>query len=175
MNAFYATGVVFFMWPVLALTLVYHYCLGMAVFFGAAVIVRLRQLKGLFVRRFAAFYAASFGADALAALVILLLSVAAQSRPALLDALESPFANWPGAGAAIAVVMLVIGAGALKHWLYRRFVFRTLLADGKQKAFFLFVLSLLTTPWLFLLPTRFVSEWLGAIMSCLGALSGASA
>ena len=175
MNAFYATGIVFFMWPVLALTLICHYCFDMVVLFGVAAVAKLQQLKGLFVRRFAAFFVASFGADALAALVILLLSAVAQSHPALSDAMESPFAGLPGSGAAVAVILLVIGAGALKHWLYRRFVFRALQADCKQRAFFLFVLSLLTTPWLFLLPTRLVVEWLGAIMSCLGALSGTSA
>jgi len=171
-NAFYATGIVFFMWPVLALTLLFRYAWDLAVFFGAAVWVKLQQRKKLFLSCFFAFFLVSFGVDALAALLILILSVAAQQTPALLHSLEAPFVGITGTLAAVAVILLVMGTGALKYWLYRRFVFRALETDAGKKTGFLLTLALLTAPWLFLTPTRLAFEWLGVILSNLGSLTG---
>lgn len=173
MEAFYATGVLFFTWPIVALTLLIDY-VWVALCFGLSLwIAGVQDRWAAFKNRFFAAYVASFGADALLAVLILAAIAIAQSNTRVATWLEHPFAGTGGTLTALCCILAVALCGLLKWVLYRNIVLEKL--KGLQKSQIQTVsvlLAVLTTPWTFLLPTATVGAWIGGIMIAIGGLAG---
>lgn len=173
MEAFYATGVLFFTWPVVALTILIDY-VWVALCFGLSLwIVGAQDRWAAFKSRFFAVFVASFGADALLAVLILATIAIAQSNARVAAWLEQPFVGMGGTLTALGCILAVALCGLLKWVLYRNIVLKKL--KGLQKTQIQTVsvlLAVLTTPWTFLLPTATVGLWIGEIMIAIGEMTG---
>ena len=101
-----------------------------------------------------------------------LLEAVGEANPAFAAALENPFANAAGLLAALLFFLLVLLIGLLKAILYDRIVYRRMAIEVKRRRICLILLSLLTVPWLFLIPTALAADKLGSLLIWLGSLSG---
>lgn len=177
MGSFYATGLLYFVWPMLALTLLFSYIWTLIVFSLSFGIGQGKQALISFIRKhFFASWVTSFGCDALLAAVVLVLEIIAQSSPAAAAILDNPFTSAASTWAAIGVIALVVLAGLLKYVLYRRIALKRMeLADPASKNIRLIIFTLLTTPWLFLVPSAQAIKVLGETMVAIGGLFGGEA
>lgn len=170
---FYATGMLYFVWPVLPLTLLTEYiwdlvaiCLSFLPFSSKV------GVKQLIRRHYFPTFVVSFGCNAFLFGLILILEAVGEANPAFADALESPFANVAGMLVALLFLLLVLVIGLVKGILYDRIVYRRMAIEVRCRRGCLVLLSLLTVPWLFLMPTAFVADKLGSLLIWLGSLSG---
>lgn len=170
---FYATGMLYFVWPVLPLTLLTEYiwdlvaiCLSFLPFSSKV------GVKQLIRRHYFPTFVVSFGCNAFLFGLILILEAVGEANPAFADALENPFANVAGTLAALLFFLLVLLIGLLKAILYDRIVYRRMAIEVKRRRICLILLSLLTVPWLFLIPTALAADKLGSFLIWLGSLSG---
>ena len=172
MESFYATGAVYFLWPVLLLTLLFEYvwcAFALAVSFGAA---RRGAVRQALRRHLLSVFVTSLGCDAALTGALYVLYLVSELRPAFGAALEAPFQGAAGTLAALLCIALVLGCGALKTLLYRRIVLkRTVLEEERLRLRACRLLGLLTTPWPYLVPTRIVYGVLGGVMTALGSLA----
>lgn len=172
MGTFYATGLLYFVWPMLALTLLFSYvwCLiAFALCFG------IRQgraaLTASIRKHFFAVFVTSFGCDALLTAAVLVLEVFAQSSPAVAAVLDQPFTSSASTWAAIGCIAAVLLTGVLKAVLYDRIALRRVeLVNPASRKARIVILSLLTTPWLFLVPSAYAISVLGEVMVAIGSL-----
>ncbi len=173
MESFYATGLLFFLWPMVALTLLVDYvwaalCFGLSLWFAG-----VQGKWEAFKSRFFAVFITSFGADALLAAALLGLLLVAQSSARVAAWLEHPFAGWGGVLMAVGCIALVLLCGLLKWTLYRKVVLKRMKgADPRQMQRISATLAILTTPWTFLLPTAMAGAWMGEIMVAVGGVAG---
>jgi len=174
MGSFYATGLLYFVWPMLALTLLFSYIWTLIAFSLSFGIGEGRKALIAHIRKhFFASLVTSFGCDALLAAVILVLEIIAQSSPAAAAVLDHPFTSAASTWAALGVIALVLLTGLLKHVLYRRIALKKLeLVNPASKNTRLIIFTLLTTPWLFLAPSAPMIRILGETMVAIGGLMG---
>jgi hypothetical protein len=163
----------FFVWPVVALTLLADYA-WVALCFGLS--LRVAGVKGkwaAFRMRFFAVFVASFGADALLAGLLLAATAVAQSSASVAAWLAHPFAGLGGTLAALGCILAVLLCGVLKWALYRKIVFkRAKELTLRQVRTVSALMAALTAPWTFLLPTAAASGWIGEILIAIGGLAG---
>lgn len=173
METFYATGLLFFVWPVVALTLLADY-VWVALCFGLSLRVAGVQSKwATFKSRFFAVFVASFGADALLAALLLAATAVAQSNASLATWLANPFAGLGGTLTALGTILAVLLCGVLKWALYQKIVFKRVSGlTPRQIRTISALLAALTTPWTFLLPTAAASGWIGETLIAVGGLAG---
>ena len=171
MGSFYATGAVYFLWPVLILTLIFEYAwcaLSLAAAFrafsrsGAAAALK-KHLFSVFVT--------SVGCDAALTAALYVLYFVSEARPGLAAALDAPFSGAAGTLAALFVIALVLLAGLVKYVLYRRVVLLRAEAEEEKRIKMCALLAALTTPWLYLIPTRTAYAVLGSVMMAIGRLA----
>ena len=173
MGSFFGTGAVYFLWPVLILTLIFEYAwciLAVLIAFGAGMPkgVAKRVLKD----KLLPIWITSIGVNAALVLATYILYWISQDSPRLASWLEHPFSGLGGTLAALGCIALVLGAGLLKYVLYRRIVLKKLKDLGdRERLRACRRMAVLTTPWLYLLPTAAAYEILGTIMMGLGSLA----
>lgn len=172
-EAFYSTGLLFFVWPMVALTLLIDY-IWVALCFGIALrAVNVQEWWATFKSRFFALFVTSFGADALLAGLMLAALAVAQLNTQWAVWLEHPFESTGGSLTALGCILTVVLCGLLKWMLYRNIVFKRLKGvERRQIQKLSLLLAILTTPWTFLLPTTTVGVWLGEMMIAIGGLAG---
>ena len=176
MEPFYATGLLFFTWPMVTLTILAEYVWAVLSFALSLRFAGVENRRSALKSRFFAVFVASFGADALLAVAVLLLLTVAQSSAALTAWLEHPFVGAGGTLAALGCLLLVALCGLLKWALYRNIVFGKLQGvSARQRKTLATVLAILTTPWLFILPTATVGAVMGEMMVALGGIAGVPA
>ncbi len=172
MGSFYTTGAVFFLWPALILTLIFEYVwcvLSILLAFrtgnprGTALPALKKHLFPVFVT--------SFGCNAALTAVIFALYVLSEINPGLSAALNAPFSGLGGTLTALLVIALVLLTGTLKSILYRRIVFRRTVSGEETGRKTIRILTILTTPWLYLLPTQTAYALLGSVMMAIGRLA----
>lgn len=176
MQSFYATGLLFFIWPMVILTLLMDYAWDAAAFSIAFRCAGVQNRWSAFKNGFFAVFVTSFGADALLAGLLLLLTILAQHNAAVADWLNAPFGGMGGTLAALGCIAMVPLCGLLKYVLYKRIVFRKAKGmDDRQRRVVSAVLAALTAPWTFLIPTASASAWMGQMMMGVGKLAGEAA
>ena len=173
MYTFYATGLLFFTWPMIALTLLLDY-VWIALCFGLSLrIAGAKDWWSAFKSRFFAVFVASFGCDALLAALLLATLALAQADPRLDVWLEHPFVGLGGSLTALGCMAAVGLCGLLKGWLYRNVVLKKVQCLEKREIRAVSVLlAVMTAPWTFLLPTVTAGTWMGEMMVAVGGIAG---
>lgn len=173
MEAFYSTGLLFFVWPMIVLTLLLDYVWVALCFDLSLLIAGVKERWVSFRNRFFAVFVASFGADALLAGLLLALLAVAQANARVDAWLEHPFVGTGGTLAALGCILAVLLCGLLKWTLYRKIVLKRLQGlEKRQIQIISTILAVLTTPWIFLLPTATAGVWIGEIMITIGGAAG---
>ena len=168
MESFYATGAVYFLWPVLILTLIFEYAWCALSLAAAVRIVSRGGAAAALKKLLLSVFVTSFGCDAALTALLYILYFVSESNPGFAAALEAPFSGAAGTLAALLVIALVLLAGFVKYTLYRRVVLlRAETEEGKRRKLCA-LLAALTTPWLYLLPTRIAYALLGNVMMAIG-------
>ena len=173
MGAFNETGLLFFIWPVAALTLLFDYGWSALTLYISLGFAKTADRFLIFKKKLFAVFVTSFGVDALLAGILFLLLILSKLYPALDGWITQPFIGLGGTLAALGCILLVIGGGLLKYVLYRNVVFKKSTDQSPaQRNTLSLILALFTAPWTFLLPTATATAWLGEIMIAIGSLAG---
>ncbi len=172
MGTFYATGAVFFLWPVMLLTLIFEYgwcAVSLAAAFG--IHTPKGTARAALRRHLPAVFITSLGSDAVLTAVLYVLYVLSAAYPAFSAALDSPFRGWAGTMAALLCIMLILADSVMKYILYLRIVLRRTVLEDAERLRACRILSVMTTPWLYLVPTQTAYALLGSVMMALGRLT----
>lgn len=170
MGSFYGTGAVYFLWPVLILTLMFEYIwCALSLFLSFKIGMLQRTALSALKRHLFTVFVTSFGCNAALTVVLYILYFVSEVHPSLAEALNAPFIGINGTLTALFVILLILLTGMLKYILYQRIVFRMQSVEEIRKC--VVFLAILTTPWLYLLPTQTAYGLLGSIMMAIGSLT----